>query len=256
MRIKLFGCLFGILQLMVFIPGSQAGNIQVIGTGEVSQQPDALAFTINVEAKCYATPKEASQAADAVSEKLFKALQKLFPKKDDNNAITTHGGYTEAYMHYAVRNNPKPCHNTFQKTVQLTVNSTEMANFEAVFNQVQDLVYSQTQPPGQITDSITFTTMNQPIPQLSFKKYQALEKQASRQALQDAEQKAQYILADRNAVDLRLIAVQESLPNMPGPMAMRHSPEAAMMMDAKAIQAPVQFKQITVRKQLSAEFSY
>lgn len=232
-----------------------AANIQVVGQGEAAHAPDSVSFTVNVESKCYATPQEASESADGVAEKLVNRLERLFPKKDKYNIISTHGGYTQAYMHYSSGTHQRPCHNTFQKTIQITVQSDELAKFEQLFNQVQDMVYSETPPTGQVQNKITYTTMGQPRPQLSFEKYQSLEKQAARQALQNAEEKAQFVLGDRNTNQLQLITVQETLPSYPTPMPMAHKAEAASL-SASSSHAPVQFDNITVRKSLSAEFAY
>lgn len=234
---------------------SLAANIQVVGQGEASHAPDSVSFTVNIESKCYATPQEASESADGVAEKLVNRLEGLFPKKDKHNVISTHGGYTQAYMHYSSGSHQRPCHNTFQKTIQITVKSDELAKFERLFNQVQDMVYSETPPTGQVQSKITYTTMGQPRPQLSFEKYQALEKQAARQALQNAEAKAQFVLGDRNTNDLQLIEVRETLPSYPTPAPMAHRAEAASL-SASPSRAPVQFDNITVRKSLSAEFAY
>tara|TARA_R110002110_G_scaffold415839_1_gene657379 strand:- start:9498 stop:10262 length:765 start_codon:yes stop_codon:yes gene_type:complete len=254
MRNKTTYMALGILTLLN-VTALQAGTIQVLGSSEVSHAPDSVSFTINIHAQCYDSIDGARQAADQKSSELFKDLNKLFPIKDKNNQISTHGGYTQPFHGgYRPRNAVAACENTFQKNTQITVKTSNLNNFEDLFNQTQDLAYRQSQPTSKVTDPITFVTMNQPNPQLSAEKYQRLEKQAIAMALQNAEDKAQYLIKGKNIPALKMIAVNESLPNNPGPIPMRNAMKSMAMMEST--NAPIQFQDNIVRKQLSVIFEY
>jgi len=232
----------------------QAGTIQILGNSEVSDSPDAVSFTITVHSQCYPSINEAREANDQISTELFSSLNQLFPQKDKNNQISTHGGYTKPYnISYRPRDSDNPCKDTFQKITHLTVKTSHLDNFENLFNQVQDLAYQKSQPQKKISSAVSFTTMNQPNPQLSTEKYQALEKQAIALALENAKEKAEYLIKDQNIPALKMISINESFPNF-SPTPMPHM--AKSMMIAESSHAPIQFQDSVISKQLSVVFEY
>lgn len=229
-----------------------AAKIQVMGSGEAIAQPDQVSFSMTIQSKCYPSIKEAAASADRVTNELFSQLNKIFPNRDHHNQITTQGGYTQRFDPPRFNNKSVECKNTFQKTNSITLLTSEVKNFEALFNQVQDLVYqSYGANDDVLSKAITFVTMNEPMASLSFEQKRQTESLALQDALKNAIEKAKQLAGNEHAAMLKIVEIAESLPSNPPfrPMMMR-----AAAMEASA--APISFENSITEKILSVTFEY
>lgn len=242
-----------IMLLSCYCSFALAAKIQVIGTGETSSEPDYVELSLSIQAQCYPSVSEASDAADKKAAELYQKLNVLFPQKDTYNHVTTQGGYTQPFYGVTQRNNGEViCQNTFQKTTQILITTTKMDEFSVLFNKVQDIAYQEPSAPTQeVQTQISFVTLNQPMPKLSFSKTRQLEIKALQNALQNAKEKASHLTKNENAAALKLIEMYETTPGQPMPM-MRT--ERAMFQ--ASAQAPVAFENSVIEKQILATFEY
>lgn len=243
-----------VLGLLLASPG-YASKIQVIGTGEAIARPDQVSFSINIQSKCYPSVKEAAGSADKVTNELFTQLNKIFPKKDNNNQISTQGGYTQRFEPPRFNNKPVECKNTFQKMNSINILTSEVKNFEALFSQVQNLVYqSYGTDDDVLSKATTFVTMSEPTASLSFEQRRQTESLALQAALKNAVEKAKQLAGNENAATLKIVEIAESLPTNPPfrPMMMR----AAAMEMGGAPAAPISFENSVTEKSLSVTFEY
>ena len=240
---------------LFYAPWLFAAKVQVVGTGEAISEPDQVSFSVNIQARCYPTLLEASNAADKLAEALFNQLNTLFPQKDKINQIATHGGYTQPYYPPTHRDTPSPCQNTFQKTTQIVITSTRLSDFEKQFNEVQNLVYNtySAANDGNVSEASAFVTLSQPTPALSFDKSLQLEMSALDAALENAKEKAEKLVANESAANLKLIEMHETLPQtQPIPMLRMESARFA----SSDSSAPIAFEQSRLEKQIEAIFEY
>lgn len=232
-----------------------AGKIQVIGTGETTSKPDYVELTLSIQAQCYPTVSEASNAADQKAAELYQKLNVLFPQKDNDNYITTQGGYTQLFYGITARNGTETaCQNTFQKTTQISINTTKVDGFSELFNKVQDIAYQETSIPTQaVQTKITFVTLDQPLPKLSFSKTRQLEITALQNAMQNAKEKANQLTQNEGDTNLKLVEMYEVMPGQAMPM-MRS--DRMMAFASAAASAPVAFENSIIEKQIMATFEY
>ncbi|MCS5707316.1 SIMPL domain-containing protein [Candidatus Berkiella cookevillensis] len=233
-----------------------AGKIQVIGTGKTSSEPDSVELTLSIQAQCYPTVSEASNAADQKAAELYQKLNVLFPQKDNNNHITTQGGYTQLFYGITPRNGTETaCQNTFQKTTQISISTTKVDGFSELFNKVQDIAYQEASMPIQaVQTQITFVTLNQPLPKLSFSKTRQLEISALENALQNAKEKASQLTKNEGATSLKLIEMYEAMQGQAMPMM--RSERMMSFANATSASAPVSFENSVIEKQIMATFEY
>lgn len=240
-----------LLLTFFYLPCSLAAKIQVIGTGEALSEPDHVTLSLNIEAQCYPTVAEANEAVDAIAEDLLPKLNALFTKKDNLNQISTHGGYTQSYYPPTQRDTPSPCQDTFQKITRINIQSTELNNFEKIFNQIQKLVYTSYPSKNERMPSKPnfFVTMSQPAPSLSFKKTKILETEALQAALENAREKANSLVGKK----LTLIEITEGIAQAQ-PMPMLRMASADFSVSGSS--APIAFEQNRLEKQITATFEY
>lgn len=252
---KKIGFIFTIL-ILSYTSLLQASKIQVIGSGEIITKPDQVQFSIMIQSKCYATVQEASESSDKVANNLFQELNKIFPKKDERNQISTQGGFTQRFEAPQYQNRPRECENTFQKVTSISVMTTEIDRFENLFNQVQNVVYQNQAPKTEnmISKAITFVTMSEPTAMVSFQTNQQLETQALDKALKNAMEKAKQLVGDKAASSLKIVEIAESLP-APAPAPMR-SMMRGMAMEMSASSAPISFENNRIEKSLSVIFEF
>lgn len=235
---------------------SYASKIQVIGSGEAIAQPDEVSFSITIQSKCYASIKEATASADRVTSDLFSQLNKIFPKKDVHNQITTRGGYTQRFDPPRFNNKPIECQNTFQKTNNISILTSETKNFQVLFNQVQELVYqSYGANDNVLSKATTFVTMSEPTASLSFEQKHQTEAVALQEALKNAIEKAKQLAGHENAAALKIVEIAESLPVNPPPFQPMMMRAAAMELGSPA-SAPISFENSVTEKSLSVIFEY
>lgn len=247
----------GLCLMSMGLGNAYAGQITLVGHGEVFSPPDRVSFQVSISAQCYPTAKEASQAADQLASELFTALTQLFPKKENTQEVTTQGGYTQPFYATQVGQNTY-CQNTFQKDTQIMIKTDQIDKFESLFNQVQDLVYAKysVNQINPVTKARAFTQMSQPYASLSTEKQQDLEKEALKKALHNAQEKAKEILADLNITQFSPAEISEIGIQTPIPMMKRMPMREGMSLMAASVEAPVSFGDSTLSKELTVIFEY
>lgn len=252
---KLFYVMLYTLSLNLYLPAVFAAKIQVTGLGEITHEPDVVQVSLNVQAKCYPSLAKAAEAADTLAADLFKKITGMFPTNDRYNQVITHGGYTQPYYPVRTRNTPSVCDNTYQKNVQIKIITTQLKDFERLFNQIQKLVYQEypQMNEGNIAEPALIVTLTEPTTQLSFERQKQLEMQALEDALVHAKEKAAQLTAQENSTQLKLVELFETAPNtMPFPRAVAAS---GLSFRAES-SAPISFEQNLVQKQVTAIFEY
>lgn len=247
-----------VLSLCLVSTGAMAAEAMLSGQGKVLSEPDYVSLNIQVQSKCYNTPKEAREANDKAARTVVDFLNKHVKEGGYYNKVITDGGYTNPFQVY--HRDKILCENTFQKQNTITLRTQKIKEFEALYDDIQKEVYAQfsTQPRGMIESSVTFVTMSSPVPGISKEKHDALERQAMTMALNDAKGKLQALFSQVPVQNIKVIEVSE-MPIQPPPRPMQKSygAEASMMMASdEAVRAPVQFDETWIHKQVYFRFTF
>lgn len=247
------------LLLMVTSPSVFAASAMLSGIGRVLSEPDYVELSIQVQSKCYSTPKDARQANDDAARKIVDFLNKKIQGSESYyNKVITLGGYTSPFQVY--HRNKILCENTFQKHNNITLRTQRVQDFEQLYDEIQKEVYSHftMQPRGMIESSVTFVTMSQPSPRVSMERRQELEQKALTMALNDAKGKLTALFHEKPIENLKITEVSETAMASPPPV--HYSPRSGgaemMAMKADAAPAPVQFDEQWIHKQVYIRFSF
>ena len=247
------------LGLLSYFNVAQAAQAIMTGQGRVLANPDYIELGIQVESKCYATPAEARKANDAAARKIVDFLNTKVKQDNHYNKVISLGGYTNPYQMYY--QDKILCPNTFQKTNNITFRTQEIANFEALFDDVQNQVYQlfTTEPRGMIESSVTYVTVTSPMANVSDEKRAQFEQEAMTMALGNAKGKLMALFGVDKIQNLKVVQVSEIPPEQPMPMPhMRDNAPMAMMSARaeKAGPAPVQFDNEWINKVVYFTFSF
>lgn len=166
-----------------------AGQATITGVGRVPVAPDYVQLAIDVNAECYKTPSEATQAADAIASQIATFLEAKIDRTKGDDVIAN-GGYTQPFSRYVSGPNgesKKACAGTFQKRSSITLKKTDVATFPALFDEIQNLVYGQFKP-GDISDesASAVATIGTPTTQLFHATQARWERVSQGEAVQNA----------------------------------------------------------------------
>ena len=237
---------------------SYGAQALIMGEGRVLSTPDYVELGIQVQSRCYSTPKEAREANDEAASKIIAYLNKQIQGEGFYNKVVSEGGYTQPYSTY--HRNQVLCENTFQKNNNIRIRTQQVSDFQGLFDGIQKEVYKhfETQPRGLIESAVTFVTMSAPSPQVSTERKNQLERDAMSIALKDAQSKLQIMFAEQPIKNLKITEISELQPHQPPPMPMMRGVQM-MSMDAssaEAAPAPVQFDDQWIHKVVYFRFSF
>lgn len=239
-----------------FVATAHGAEAVLFGEGEVIAPPDYVEMTITVNSKCYATPDEARQQTDAASRKIVDFLNTKIKKKDAYNTVITQGGLTSSYQNY--QRNKAYCQNTFQKKNSITFRTQDMANFDKLYNDIQNTIYKEFAHvnPATIESPISYVTMTNAHPHVTLEARDQLEQKAIALALQNAKSKLFSLFANQPIRNLKVIEVSEFSPEDVKPP---YSPRRPLMMKASAEDAPnapIQFDDQNIQKTIYFKFHF
>lgn len=235
-----------------------AAQALIMGEGRMLSTPDFVELGIEVQSRCYSTPKDAREANDEAASKIVSYLNKHIQGEGYYNKVISEGGYTQPYSTY--HRDKVLCENTFQKNNSIRIRTQQVEDFQALFDGIQKEVYKhfETQPRGLIESSVTYVTMTSPQPQMSTDRKDKLERDAMSLALKDAQAKLQVMFADQPIKNLKITEISELQPNEPPPRPMMRNVQM-MAMDAsgaEAAPAPVQFDDQWIHKTIYFRFTF
>lgn len=251
----------GLLSLSLLGASTSAWAAQAVmsGQGRVLANPDYVELGIQVESKCYATPAAARKANDEAAKQIVDFLNTKTKKDNHYNKVVSLGGYTNPYQTYY--QDKILCPNTFQKINNITFRTQEIANFEALFDEIQTKVYQlfTTEPRGMIENAVTYVSLSSPSPNISDEKRAQLEQEAMTMALGDAKAKLTSLLGADKVRNLKIIQVSELPPDRPMLMdrAGGNAPMALMGVRAeKSAPVPIQFDTEWITKTVYFTFGF
>ncbi len=247
------------LTLMIVMPTVFAGEARLTGSGRVLSEPDYVELSIQVQSKCYPTPKKAREANDEAARAIVDFLNKHIQGEGYYNKVITTGGYTSPFQVY--HRDRILCEQTFQKHNSITIRTQQVEKFEALYDDIQKEVYNQfsTQPMGMIENSVTFVTMSSPMAAVSQERRDLLENRAITMALNDAKGKLKSLFIDNPLLNLKVTEISEMpIASQPQPMAYRggRSNDMMAMSAEKMAPAPVQFDEQWIQKQIYFRFVF
>lgn len=229
----------------------------IIGQGHVLSDPDYIELNITVDSKCYASPEDARKVNDEAARNIVNFLNSKIKVKTTYNTVISTGGYTMPYETYY--QNKYYCQNTFQKQNNITFRTQDVANFEALFNEIQNTVYKELSkgPSSFIGAPISYAIISSPMPSVSQERRSILEQQALARAFEDAKSKLLSLLGNKKAQNLRLINVTEQTAVYRPVYRQRSAPMAyAAGAMNEASPAPVQFGEEEINATVNFKFSF
>lgn len=161
-----------------------------IGEGRLSHDPEFIEFNVTINAECYATPMEASAAADKAAANVISVLGRTVDAKNPRDGVFSKGGYSRPFQRY-INNARTLCLGTFAKTVTITAKTSRIREFRAEFSAIQhDLLSSTLQKPDpKLEAGVTYAALAEPVPHLFYETRERLEQEALADALANARQK-------------------------------------------------------------------
>jgi uncharacterized protein YggE len=240
----------GIFLFFFWIGQTWASEVLLTGVGRVLSRPDYVEMTLQVQSLCYDTPEQAMQSSDKVASKLVAFLNQNINRNDYYNQVVSAGGFTGPYQDYSQN---KVCQNTFQKNHQITFRTKRVADFDKLFNLIQNEIsqhFSQ-QPKSSIESAQTFVNLGLPQPLVSHEKRRTYEKEALSLAMADAQEKLESMPFSKPFRNLRILEVSE-VNQAPGPMPFA----SKALLQTGGGGAPVQFEDIWIEKNLFVRYSF
>ena len=164
-----------------------------IGEGRLSQAPEYIELAVTIQSECYATPLAASEANDAAVAKVMALLRKSTDSANSKDGVLNSGGFTQPFSRY-LGHNRTVCESTFQKTTQLMLKTSKIADFRTHFHEIQRTVFSAsmrapTDRDKEQAQAVTFAKLDTPKTRLYYETREKLEQQALGLALDNARKK-------------------------------------------------------------------
>ncbi|MBS0290148.1 MAG: SIMPL domain-containing protein [Proteobacteria bacterium] len=237
-----------------FVMSAQA---LLMGQGQALSAPDYVEISIVVDSKCYATPDDARKINDKAAKEIVDFLNSKIKQKNEYNTVISTGGYTQPYQTYY--QDKYWCQNTFQKQNNIVFRTQDLKNFDALFNEIQNVIYKQfTQnPPTVIESSLSYVTMSEPSGNLSLERRAQLEQKAMALAFIDAKAKLLSLFGKDEIENLKLIDASEVPPEEPVPFyRKRNAPMALSASMEKAQAVPIQFEDQNISKIIYFKFTF
>lgn len=168
-----------------------AGKATITGHGRVAAKPDYVSVEITVKSECYPKAKEATHANDVISTRIYDYLKTLVDPKNKQEEVLATGGYTYQFSRPAQVDNVEiiECQGTFAKTSTITLKSTRVKEFELIFDDMQEKVYSEYLGSPKNEEPVTFATIRAPNPSLFGGHKTALKEKAVAMAVANAKAK-------------------------------------------------------------------
>lgn len=225
-------------------------HTQLIGEGRLAAAPEYIELTVRLQSECYDSPAAASAATDRATAQVRRILIGATDSKHEGDGVFSHGGVTRPFSRY--EHNRRTCRGTFQKSADVVMKSSRVAEFPREFSRIQQaiLVGTLRKPPAGSTEvGITFATIATPIPRLTHEKREQLERDALADAMANARDK--YSAAAKLACaksSFRVVRFVERSPSEGRPIAYDRSAPSAGTGPA------VEFDAIWINKILVVDF--
>lgn len=112
---------------------------QFVGEGRLSHPADFIEFTVSVQSECYPTTSAASLASDRSSKKVVAALREFVDAGQSKDGV-----FSAPFSRY-VNSQLSVCQNTFQKTVSITLKTSQVESLSKGFDGIQNWYLSPVQ---------------------------------------------------------------------------------------------------------------
>lgn len=164
-----------------------AGEAVMIGSASLQANPDCVTLNINVDATCYASPSEASKAADHAASGIYTFLKQTLDANRD--LIATDGGFTQSYERYV--DGKTECSGTYRKSSTIQISVRSVPEFVNYFDQIQNKVFDEfnIQGNGSENTSKVSITIGSPTPDLFESSRHAMMLKARGLAIENALEK-------------------------------------------------------------------
>jgi len=247
-----------ILLALLVSPSLIAGQVTFSGTGRVASEPDYIELSITVASECYKTPSAARVQTDLRVSKIVEMLKsKINVAAGSRDAVLTSGGYSSPFSKTVYDTNSARhtvCEGTYQKNTLVTLKTTNVANFAADFDDIQEKVLNEFQSaPSDSNDKpVTYVSIGTPQPQLFHETTAKAEKTALALALQDATAKFEATFGACAITSYRLASYTDGTEQA---HAKSYAPEAAHFA-GRASATPVDFDDLWTRQTLQVKFEF
>ncbi len=223
---------------------------KLVGEGRIASPADFVELTVHLQSECHATPAAASAATDKAAAKVMDHLRSAIDPAREGDGIVASGGFTEPFERY-VSSGRRICQGTFAKRSSLIMKSSRVAEFPAIYRQLQLSIFSSTlqKPAGGSSSPTTFATLETPALRLDHQTREKLEREALGLAVTSARQKFETAAGSMcKSAQPRLVKFVERNASVGRPIAYGAASQKA------APGSAIEFDQIWVNKLLDVYF--
>jgi hypothetical protein len=165
-----------------------AGTAKFMGQGHISKPAEYVEVNVVVKAECYKDLAGARDAANSAANNVLTLFRSIIDPSNPKDAAYTNGGSTSKHSgHYISGSNILICANTFQKSIQITLLTTDLQGFEENFLKIEGEIYSSLSGAVPTTETPVVTgVLATPVAHLFSETVVEVERLALKEALKNA----------------------------------------------------------------------
>ena len=241
---------------ILFTGTAMAGVSTFIGEGHVSHPAEYIELSVTVHSKCFADINDARNATNSAAQRVLDLMKTKLDPENSKDAAFTSGGTTTRETR--VNNISQICRGSFSKTTKITLLSSDVANFESNFSDVEDLVYSDdlSLPSNGVDAPTTYAVISTPIARIYSETIVILERKALTEAIKNAKYEFQILIDHSCGVSSYQITKTEEPNARNDSFSNPYAGTRGTPRRGSSSTAPVSFSDIWVSKGLNVEFTF